>query len=127
VLDSYKSYKSVEFEDYCKANNIITLYLSSYLSYIIQSLDIEVFSSLKKIYSSKINIYSQVYINHITKVEFFQAFYNAYKKAMTKNNITRDFQSAGLIPFKSEAVLSKLDVKLQTLLSTGLSDSDTDP
>jgi hypothetical protein len=46
---------------------------------------------------------------------------------MTKDNITEDFQGAGLISFESEAVLSKLDVKLQILLSTGPSNSDTDP
>ena len=126
MLDSHKSHKSVEFEDYCKANNIIILYLSSYLSYIIQLLDIRIFSSLKKAYSSKINIYSQIYINHITKVEFFQAFYNIYKKTIIKDNITEGFQNAGLILFKSEAVLSKLNVKLQILLSTDPSDSDTD-
>ena len=91
MLDGYKSYKSVEFEDYCKANNIIILCLSLYLSYIIQLLDVGVFSSLKKIYSSKINIYSWVYINHITKIKFFQAFCNVYKKAMIKDNITGSF------------------------------------
>jgi len=34
VLNSYKSYVNAEFEDYCKDNNIITIYLPPYSSYI---------------------------------------------------------------------------------------------
>jgi hypothetical protein len=127
VLDGHESHKSVEFEDYCKANNIITLCLPPHSSHITQPLDVGVFSSLKKAYGSEINMYSRVHVNHITKVEFFQAFRNAYKKAMTKDNITGGFQGAGLIPFEPEAVLSKLDVKLRTPSPTGPPDGDTNP
>jgi len=50
VLDGYKSHESIEFQEYCKTYNIITLGLSSYSSHLTQSLDVGCFSVLKRMY-----------------------------------------------------------------------------
>ena len=51
ILDSYKSYLNQDFKDYCFKNNIITLYIPTYLLYILQLLDIVYFLPLKLKYS----------------------------------------------------------------------------
>jgi len=35
ILDGYESYYSTEFELYCQQNNIITLYIPPYSSYLL--------------------------------------------------------------------------------------------
>jgi len=59
-------------------------------------------------------MFIKAHINHITKVEFFLAFTAAYKESITAQNAQAGFRGAGLVPFDPQAVLSKLDVKLQT-------------
>lgn len=54
------------------------------------------------------------HINHITKTEFLPCFIAAFDVAITKSNILGGFRGAGLIPHDPEAVISKLDVRLQT-------------
>jgi hypothetical protein len=70
VLDRYKSHESVEFQEYCKSYNIITLGLPPYSSYLTQPLDVRYFSPLKRIYGRQIEGFIKAYINYITKVEF---------------------------------------------------------
>jgi hypothetical protein len=53
-------------------------------------------------------------ITHISKTEFFPAFYAAFQAAITESNIKGGFRGAGLAPFDPESVISKLDVKLRT-------------
>lgn len=127
VLDGHESHQSIEFEDYCKINNIITLCLPPHSSHITQPLDVGVFGPLKKAYGKEINTYSRAHINHITKVEFLLAFKAAYKKIMTKDNIAGGFRNTGLIPFEPQVVISKLDIKLRTPTPTRPLDIDTDP
>ena len=50
IIDGYRSYMSVEFDDYYKFNNIITVNMSVYLSHLLQSLDVEIFLFLKTAY-----------------------------------------------------------------------------
>ena len=50
MLNGYNNHNSYEFEYYCKENNIVTFYISSYLSYLFQSFDIGCFNILKRLY-----------------------------------------------------------------------------
>ena len=114
VLDGHKSHESAEFQEYCKANNIITLGLPPHSSHLTQPLDVGCFSPLKKAYSREIELYIKAHINHITKVEFLIAFKAAFVKSITKQNADAGFRGAGLIPFNPDAVISKLDIQLRT-------------
>jgi hypothetical protein len=127
VLDGHESHQSVNFEAYCKDHNIIPICLPPHSSHITQPLDIGFFSVLKRAYGREINTFIRAHINHITKVEFFLAFYAAYKRSMTKANMAGGFRGAGLIPFDPQAVISKLDVKLRTPTPTGPPNADIDP
>ena len=99
VLNSYKSYVNVKFEDYYKDNNIITIYLPLYSSYITQPLDIGYYNVLKKIYSIKIEYFIKARIIYITKPKFFLIFKAAFYRTFTKKNVLKGFRGARLIPF----------------------------
>ncbi|ESZ97150.1 hypothetical protein SBOR_2463 [Sclerotinia borealis F-4128] len=127
VLDGHESHESIAFQEYCKEHNIITLSLPSHSSHITQSFDIECFSVLKRTYGQQIERYIKAYINHITKVEFLIAFKAAYLQSITIQNGLSGFHGAGLIPFDPQAVISKLDIKLQTSTPTRSSFVELDP
>jgi DDE superfamily endonuclease len=125
VLDGHGSHQSVGFEDFCKHNNIIPICLPPHSSHLTQPLDVGFFSPLKKAYGKEIGIFIRAHINHITKVKFFLAFHAAYNASISKENIAGGFRGAGLIPFDSQAVISKLDVKLRALTPTEPSAADS--
>jgi DDE superfamily endonuclease len=127
VLDRHESYESAAFQDYCKTNNIITLCLPLYLSYLTQLLDVGCFSVLKQMYGRQIKTFIKAYINHITKVKFFLAFHTVYKQSITPENAIAGFCRAGLVPFNPDTVLLKLDVKLRTPTPTRTPPTDTNP
>jgi len=86
VFNRYKNHESAEFQEYCKVHNIITLCLPPYFSYLTQLLDVRCFSILKQVYGREIKTFIKVYINYITKVEFFLAFKAAYSAFITAQN-----------------------------------------
>jgi hypothetical protein len=114
ILDGHESHHSDEFEEYCKEHNIVTLCMPAHSSHILQPLDVGCFSPLKKAYGRQIEDMMQAHIVHITKDDFFPAFYAAFNIAMTESNIRGGFRGAGLLPFNPESVISTLDLKLKT-------------
>ncbi|ENH71166.1 hypothetical protein FOC1_g10000039, partial [Fusarium oxysporum f. sp. cubense race 1] len=54
------------------------------------------------------------FINHITKIEFFPAFYAAHRATIIEINIKGGFRGARLAPFDPENVILKLDMQLRT-------------
>jgi hypothetical protein len=127
VLDGHESHESIEFQDYCKSHNIITLGLPPHSSHITQPLDVGCFSVLKRMYGRQIEGLMKAHIHHITKVEFLTAFRIAYLQSITVYNSQAGFRGAGLIPFDPQAVISKLDVKLRTPTPTSPTSAETDP
>jgi hypothetical protein len=114
ILDGHTSHQSVDFEDFCKQNNIITLCMPAHSSHLLQPLDVGCFSPLKRSYGKEIENLVRKHITHITKVEFFNAFKSAFFTSLIESNIRGGFRGAGLVPFHPETVLSKLDIKLRT-------------
>ena len=114
VLDGHESHHSVDFEGYCKKNNIVTLCMPAHSSHLLQPLDVGCFSPLKRSYGKEIENLIRTHVTHITKVEFFTAFKNAFFASLGEENVRGGFRGAGLVPFNPDAVLSKLDVKLRT-------------
>jgi hypothetical protein len=66
------------------------------------------------LYGRQIEGFMKAHINHITKVEFFLAFKQAYQQSISIANGQAGFRGAGLIPFLPKTVLGRLDVKLRT-------------
>ncbi|KAL2885560.1 hypothetical protein HOO65_070022 [Ceratocystis lukuohia] len=112
IFDGHESHYSVDFEKHCKDNNIIALCLPSHSSHILQPLDIGCFGPLKKAYGQEIEHLIRCSITHVSKTDFFAAFYAGHQATMTERNIKGGFRGAGLLPLDSESVISKLDVWL---------------
>src|SRR6478752_2236414 len=114
ILDGHESHHSADFEIYCEEHNIITLCMPPHSSHLLQPLDVGCFGPLKKAYGREIEHLIRSSITHISKTEFFPAFYAAFQATMTEKNIKGGFKGAGLVPFDPESVVSKLDVQLRT-------------
>ena len=78
-------------------------------------------------YRRQIEAFIKAYINHITKIEFFQAFHIAYNQSITIQNAIAGFRGASLVPFNPQRIISKLDVKLRTPIPAGSPSADPDP
>jgi hypothetical protein len=114
ILDGHESHHSADFKRYCKENKIITLCMPAHASHLLQPLDVGCFAVLKQAYGREIEHLIRCSITHISKTEFFQAFYAAFKATFTESNIRGGFKGAGIAPLNSETVISKLDVQLRT-------------
>ncbi|KAG6980848.1 hypothetical protein FocnCong_v007738 [Fusarium oxysporum f. sp. conglutinans] len=114
ILDGHESHHSTDFEIYCEEHNIITLCMPPHSSHLLQPLDVGCFGPLKKAYGREIEHLIRSSITHISKTEFFPAFYAAFQATVTEKNIKGGFKGAGLVPFDPESVVSKLDVQLRT-------------
>src|SRR6478609_9261687 len=114
ILDGHESHHSADFERYCKENKIITLCMPAHASHLLQPLDVGCFGPLKQAYGREIEHLIRCSITHISKTEFFSAFYTAFKATFTESNIRGGFRGAGLAPLNPENVISKLDVQLRT-------------
>lgn len=114
ILDGHESHISAQFQQYCKENGIITLYMLAHSSHILQPLDVGCFSLLKKSYSKQIENLVRIRINHITKLEFLLTFKDAFNVTFTEQNIKSGFRATGLVLYDPENVLSYLDLRLKT-------------
>ena len=90
------------------------LCMPAYLSHLLQPLDVACFSPLKRAYSDVISGLARNCSSYISKETFLTAFKTAFEQSFTKENIKAGFRGAGLVPHSAEAVLSKLNVRLQT-------------
>jgi hypothetical protein len=91
MLDRHESYVLTDFQCYCKENKIVIFYILVYLLHLLQPLDVEYFSLLKKSYSKEIKNLMRVYISYIIKIEFFAAFKNVFIASFSKANVRESF------------------------------------
>jgi hypothetical protein len=87
----------------------------SYLSHLLQPLDVACFALLKRSYGDSILALARNYIYYISKETFLLAFKAAYEHTFTKENACVGFRGARLVLFNLNAVLLKLNVRLRTL------------
>jgi hypothetical protein len=114
ILDGHESHHSADFEIYCEEHKVITLCMPPHSSHLLQPLDVRCFGLLKKAYGREIEHLIRCSITHVSKTEFFPAFYAAFQATMTEENIRAAFRGAGLIPIDPESIVSKLDIQLRT-------------
>ena len=91
IINSYKSYYLVDFQDYYKEKKIITLYIPPYLLHLLQPLDITYFLLLKHYYSNSILALARNYIYYISKETFLPTFKATYEQTFTKDNTHTGF------------------------------------
>ena len=81
--------------------------MPAHSSHILQPLDISCFGPLKKAYSRQIEDIIQAHISHITKDDFFPAFYTVFNIAITESNIQGGFRGTRLLLFDLNKVFIK--------------------
>lgn len=114
VLDGHESHHSIDFKDYCKANNIVTLCMTPHSSHFLQSLDVGCFRPLKRAYGKEIEDLMWVRFTAISKEDFLPTFAAAFKAVLIDSNVQGGFRGAGLYPLDAEKVIAQLDIKLKT-------------
>lgn len=114
IIDGHESHSSLEFQDLCKEKKIILRYMPPHLSHLLQPLDVGCFAPLKRRYGDQISALARNRMHFVSKESFLQAFKPAFEQSLTAENIKAGFRGAGLVPHNPEAVVSKLDVRLQT-------------
>jgi hypothetical protein len=78
VLNGHESHHSAEFETFCKAHNIVTLYMPPHSSHLLQPLNVALFGPLKRNYGRMIENLMRISLTRISKEDFFPAFKNAF-------------------------------------------------
>jgi len=89
-----------------------------HLSHLLQLLDVRCFSVLKRSYGIEVEKIMVNYIIHITKPDFFIAFYAAFLIAFYSENVRGGFRGVGLVPLDPEKIIFMLDIKFRTLTPT---------
>jgi hypothetical protein len=97
ILDGHASYKSAEFDLFCKNHQIIPLYMPSYSSDKLQPLNVGCFAPLKEAYGREVMRSIQNGIHHIDKENFLD-LYRELRKVLSSQNIHSGFTASGLVP-----------------------------
>ena len=127
IMDGHESHNSLQFQDFCKDNNIVTICMPLHSSHLLQLLDVGCFGLLKKAYGKQVKHMIRNGINHITKLEFLPALWAAIEVTFTPSNIKGGFRGTGLVPFDLKVVISKLDIQLRTPTSPPTDDTSWKP
>jgi hypothetical protein len=102
----------------------MTLYIPAHSSYILQPFDVACFNPLKQMYDKMMEKMMRRLLTYITKENFLPFFKNTFFEVFTYKNIQSGFREVGIVPFDSESVILKLDVKLRTPTPPGSSKID---
>jgi DDE superfamily endonuclease len=97
----------------CKIHNVKLFYLPAHSSYVLQPLDLSIFSLIKHHYRKeidKIAMYDDT--GPIKKIRFIEFYDEARKFALTVLNIQAGWRGAGLVPFNPDKVLTSKQVLL---------------
>ena len=89
-------------------NNIILMILPPHSSHLIQSLNVGVFSSLKRLMASAIEPLVSTELHRILKAEWLSAFVKAHDGAFSIQNIQSSFHGTGVMPFNPLKVIDRI-------------------
>ena len=108
ICDDHDNHIIVKFIEYCMNNKIILMILSSYISYLFQSLDIDVFDSIKIILLSQVKWYININITKLRKIEWFTFYIKVYSLIIIRSNIEIDWRESGLWSLNSSKTIHHL-------------------
>jgi hypothetical protein len=98
VTNSYSSYVSKPFINYCDQNRILLAIYLPYSTYTLQPLNIVLFSPLARAYLAKLsrlNFRAQGLLS-VNKSDFIPLFKAAFTSAFTEKNILKGFRATGI-------------------------------
>ncbi len=108
IIDDHQSHVFVEFVKFCWQTKIVSLCLSSHTTHYLQSLDVDCFVSLNKIYRKKLKERNKTNVMHIIKFDFLEFFEKARRKIMTEAIITSNFAKTDMIHWMISQFVNKL-------------------
>ena len=108
VINDYESHHTSEFLFYCENHKIIFFSLSLHTTYLLQSLNVYVFQSLKHWHSKMINRAVQMNDEIFSKVELLTAFNEFWIKVFKEFIIQSAWKHTDLISFDLKIVLNKV-------------------
>ena len=108
LLNGHISHISIEFIKFCEQMKIIALCLPPHLIYLLQSLDVSVFSPLNKTYKKLVFVKSQYEAMNVIKVEFLDYIQKIRKQTMMTINVMNGWRGADFISYDPQHVLFKL-------------------
>ncbi|EMD60672.1 hypothetical protein COCSADRAFT_345982 [Bipolaris sorokiniana ND90Pr] len=87
ILDGYSSHATLEFNQYCTENKIITLYMPPHTSHLFQPLDVSCYSPLKRAYGREVEELARHGVYYINKTDFLIAYTRIRPTIFTQQNI----------------------------------------
>ena len=130
VMDGHDSHCFVELiEKAMEENkNIILVELPSHTSHWLQPLDCMVFFSLKTHYNAArqqfLNDWPNLTISHRN---FCGLLAQAGRKALTKENIVRGFESTGIMPFNTKKILQEAFIPSMLYIELPVTENNNEP
>jgi hypothetical protein len=107
-MDGHSSYITANVITYCIEHAIDLLILPPYTSYVLQPLDVSVFSPLKRALAAETDAASRLYVGRIARSEWTRMYIRARGSTLRHSNITSGFKATGLWPLSPVTVLKKL-------------------
>jgi len=98
-MDGHSSHVNIEFVKLCWLKKIIPIYLPPHLTYLLQLLDLVIFSVIKQLYLSKVNKYTAYGITGINREYFLKILGKIWPRIYTRELIRSAFKAVGLYPF----------------------------
>lgn len=112
ILDGHDSHLTPEFDQICKKHDIIPLCMPAHASHLLQPLDVDCFSILKRAYQTLVQDLCRKGVNHIDKHDLLLFYPQARAKTFKSDICQAAFAGTGLVPLDPERVISKLNIKL---------------
>jgi DDE superfamily endonuclease. len=113
ILDGHGSHLSPKFGKICEKNDIIAICIPPHSAHLLQPLGIGCFAVLKRAYSRLVESKIRVRIDHVDKLDFLEAYSTAQIEAFKLETI-KNSSAAGSVPYRTDRVHSKLDIRLRT-------------
>ena len=109
IVDGHDSHITIEFIRFCVKSSIRLYCLPPHTTHLLQPLDVGLFGPLQHAYSKAMDDAMRTGVSGIFKGNFLPIYISARKAAYTVDNILNAWRGAGIIPFNSRAILSKIN------------------
>jgi hypothetical protein len=108
IMDGHSSHITANVIAYCMQHAIDLLILPPHTSYVLQPLDVSVFSPLKRALAIETDAASRLDPGRIPRAEWTSMYIRARQSAFRASNILSRFRATGLWPLSPITVLKKL-------------------
>jgi hypothetical protein len=108
IINDHQSHVFVEFVKFCWQTKIVSLCLLFHTTYYLQSLNVDCFVSLNKIYKQKLKGKNKTDVMHIIKFDFLEFLEKARRKIMIEAIIMSSFAKINMTHWMISQFVNKL-------------------